>query len=216
MERMAELAASARLHRLARRGWWLIGILLVAAATAPALIAFATKSLVPPGGATAPPQGGQVTTVAPLVGYQAPNFRLAGLDGKPVELRQYWGHSIVLNFWATWCAPCREEMPELEQIYRQYKDEGGLVVLAVSVDDASSVKQVPGYLRAGDPRVGPYTFPVALDPQQDAVRLYKLAGVPSTYFVDGAGILRAIQPGAMSRQVLLARLRTILTLPDTG
>jgi peroxiredoxin len=153
--------------------------------------------------------GGPAEGAGPQAGKTAPDFKLKDPDGKTVELKQFRGKPVLLNFWATWCAPCKEEMPELEQLYRQYKDQG-LVVLGVSVDDPTSVKQVPDLLKEGNPSVGSYTFPVALDEKQDLTRQYKLFGVPSSFFIDRDGVIRTVQPRVMSRQMMLDGLKTIL------
>jgi len=153
--------------------------------------------------------GGPAQGAGPQAGKAAPDFKLKGPDGKTVELKQLRGKPVLFNFWATWCAPCKEEMPELEQLYRQYKDQG-LVVLGVSVDDPTSVKQVPDLLKEGNPSVGSYTFPVALDEKQDVTRQYKLFGVPSSFFIDRDGVIRTVQPRVMSRQMMLDGLKTIL------
>src|SRR5919199_4286634 len=158
-------------------------------------------------GATSP--GGAAQGVGPQAGQAAPNFKLKDPNGTAVELKQFHGRPVVLNFWATWCAPCKEEMPELEQLYRQYRDQG-LVVLGVSVDDSSSAKQVPALLKEGNPGVGSYTFPVALDEKQEVARRYKLFGVPSSYFIDRDGVIRVVQPRVMSREMMLDGLKTIL------
>jgi alkyl hydroperoxide reductase subunit AhpC len=100
-------------------------------------------------------------------------------------------------------------MPELEQLYRQYKDQG-LVVLGVSIDDASSTKQVPDVLKEGSPSVGSYTFPVALDVKQDVMRQYHLFGVPSSFFIDRDGVVRVVQPRVMDRSTMLDGLKHIL------
>jgi len=152
---------------------------------------------------------GAAQGVGAQAGKEAPNFKLRDPDGKTVELKQFRGKPVLLNFWATWCAPCKEEMPELEQLYRQYKDRG-LVVLGVSVDDSSSVKGVPALLKAGNPEVGAYTFPVALDEKQEVTRQYHLLGVPSSFFVDKNGVVRVIQPRVMSRSMMLDGLKIIL------
>ena len=96
----------------------------------------------------------------------------------------------------------------MERIYREHKDDG-LVILAVSVDNNSSTRFIPDYLREGAPSVGSYTFPVALDSKQEVMQTYRITGVPSSFFVDPAGVIRAVQPGAMNRQTMLERLRTI-------
>jgi peroxiredoxin len=153
--------------------------------------------------------GGAAKGVGPQVDYEAPNFKLLDPSGKPVELKQFRGHPVLLNFWATWCAPCREEMPEIEQIYREYKDRG-LIVLGISVDDSSSTKNVPELIKEGSPSVGSYTFPVALDVKQEVLQRYKLLGVPSSYFIDASGVIRVVQPRAMSRQNIVDGVAAVM------
>ncbi|MGH2350749.1 MAG: redoxin domain-containing protein [Chloroflexota bacterium] len=203
--------ASVRIGARSGRFRWIAGIVLLAV-VAPLVWYGATRPLVAPGAGVAASQGGAAKGVGPLLDHEAPNFRLKDPSGAPIELRQFRGKAVVLNFWATWCVPCREEMPELERLYRLHKESPGLVVLAVSIDDESSARHVPEYLKEGDPQVGSYTFPVALDTKQEVVRLYKLGGVPSSFFIDSAGVIRAVQPGAMNRQTMLERLRTVLPL----
>src|SRR5687768_688580 len=117
--------------------------------------------------------GGAAKGVAPQVDYEAPNFKLKDPAGREVELKQLRGKPVLLNFWATWCVPCRAEMPELETLYREHRSKG-LVVLAVSVDDERFAKDIPEFLKEGDPVVGAYTFPVALDLKQEVLKQYKL------------------------------------------
>jgi thiol-disulfide isomerase/thioredoxin len=186
---------------------WIVGLVLLAVAL-PLVWLAVTRPLGGLGGAQS--AGGAARGVGPLADHEAPNFTLKDPSGKTVELKGLRGKPVLVNFWATWCVPCREELPELERVYRQYHDSAGLVVLAVSIDVEAAAKDVPEYLKAGDPQVGSYTFPVALDTKMDVARLYHLGGVPSSYFIDSAGVIRAVQPGAMNRQVLLDRLRTIV------
>jgi alkyl hydroperoxide reductase subunit AhpC len=82
-------------------------------------------------------------------------------------------------------------------------------VLAVSVDERAGAKDVPAFLKEGSPSVGSYTFPVALDIKQEVLRQYKVLGVPSSFFVDPAGVIRVVQPRVMSRQNMLDGLREI-------
>ena len=181
-----------------------IGALVV---LAPLLWYVATRPIATSPGAVS--LGGAAQGIGAQAGKEAPNFKLKDPSGKAVELRQFRGKPVLLNFWATWCAPCKEEMPELEQLYRQYKDSG-LVVLGVSIDDSSSAKGVPALLKEGNPSVGSYTFPVALDEKQDVTRQYHLLGVPSSFFIDKDGVVRVIQPRVMSRSMIIDGLRTIL------
>lgn len=153
--------------------------------------------------------GGAPKGTGPQVDREAPSFSLRDPAGAVVQLKQLRGKPVLLNFWATWCIPCREELPELEQLHREYRSKG-LVVLAVSVDEARAAKDIPEFLRAGDPRVGAYTFPVALDTKQEVMKQYKLLGVPQSFFIDPAGTIRVIQPRIMSRQMMLDGLHEIM------
>ena len=191
--------------RLSRRRLALGAALLVGA---PALIYVGTQPL--GGGLTGiVGTGGAAKGVAPQVDYEAPNFKLKDPSGKEVELKQFRGKPVLLNFWATWCVPCREEMPELELLYRENKAKG-LIVLAVSEDAEQFAKDIPEFLKEGDPAVGAYTFPVALDTKQEVYALYKLKGVPQSYFIDPAGVIRVIQPRIMSKQMMLDGLQVIM------
>ena len=144
-----------------------------------------------------------------LVGGEAPDFNLPSLAGTRLTFSELRGHPVLLNFWATWCAPCKAELPELELLYRAHQDEG-LVVLAVSEDADASYVSVRPYVRQGSPRTGPYTFPVAFDREQEVGHRYRLAGLPGSFFVDGGGVVRAVQPGAMTPQRVQALLATVL------
>jgi peroxiredoxin len=177
---------------------------------APVVWYAATRPLGGGAGGIAGP-GGPAKGVSPQAGHEAPNFVLRDPAGQTVELRRLRGKAVLLNFWATWCAPCREEMPELEELHREYGPRG-LVVLGVSVDESRAARAIPEFLKEGDARVGPYTFPVALDEKQEVMRQYKLLGVPSSYFIDRDGVIRVVQPRVMSRAMMLEGVRAIL--PD--
>jgi cytochrome c biogenesis protein CcmG, thiol:disulfide interchange protein DsbE len=193
---------SARI-RLDRR--WVVGGLCAAAV--PVAWYAATRPIVP-GGAPRAWSGGASKGVAPLVDHEAPGFALPGLGGTMVEMKRLRG-PVLLNFWATWCVPCREELPLFEQAYRRHKD-AGFVLLGVSIDSEVSAKDIPAYMKEGSPVVGAYSFPVALDTKQEVAWTYKLAGIPSTFFIDTDGVIRALRPGAVSSAVLEEGLTTIL------
>ena len=113
---------------------------------------------------------------------QGADFALTGIDGKTYSLHALRGHIVLLNFWATWCPPCRKEMPDLEKLYRQYRD-AGLTVLAVSDEPRATV--APFIEKQG------YTFPVLLDPDGKAHAAYSVEGIPKSFVIGRSGRLAA-------------------------
>ena len=118
------------------------------------------------------------------VGKEAPDFVLPNLNEQSVRLSDYRGKVVFLNFWATWCKPCREEMPSMEVLYKNF-DHDGLVVLAVSIDRVTTKKDIPPFVSSMN-----LTFPVLVDSWGQTDKRYKLMGVPETYIIDQQGILR--------------------------
>src|SRR5690349_18598722 len=118
------------------------------------------------------------------VGKPAPDFSLSDLNEKPYRLSDYRGKVVFLNFWATWCKPCREEMPSMDVLYKNFEREG-LVVLAVSIDRVTTKKDIPPFISSMN-----LTFPVLVDSWGQTDKRYKLMGVPETYIIDQQGILR--------------------------
>jgi len=123
-----------------------------------------------------------------LVGDTAPNFTFPGLDGKMVSLTDYRGKVVFLNIWATWCPPCRKEMPSMEKLYQQLKGED-FEILAVSVDTA------------GATAVGPFmkelhlSFPALLDTRGTVQNLYGTTGLPESFIIGRKGIIEKIVIG---------------------
>jgi cytochrome c biogenesis protein CcmG/thiol:disulfide interchange protein DsbE len=142
------------------------------------------------------------------VGKVAPDFALPDLGEKTVRLSDYRGKVVFLNFWATWCKPCREEMPSMEVLYKNFEKDG-LVVLAVSIDRVTTKKDIPPFVKGMS-----LTFPVLVDSWGQTDKRYKLMGVPETYIIDQQGVLREkiIGPRDWTRldnlQVLSGLLRT--------
>lgn len=118
------------------------------------------------------------------VGKEAPDFSLPNLEEKTVRLSDYRGKVVFLNFWATWCKPCREEMPSMDVLYKNFERDG-LVVLAVSIDRVTTKKDIPPFINSMN-----LTFPVLVDSWGQTDKRYKLMGVPETYIIDQQGILR--------------------------
>ncbi len=114
----------------------------------------------------------------------APDFVLDSNTGKPIKLSGYKGKVVMINFWATWCGPCRQEWPLLESIYKQYKNQD-FVLLGVNVE--------PDPKPAGEwLKKQPATFPVLYDVKSQVSDLYKVSGMPTTVWVDKKGNLRLV------------------------
>jgi thiol-disulfide isomerase/thioredoxin len=117
----------------------------------------------------------------------APEFTLTGIDGKSVNLAQYRGQVVMINFWASWCAPCRQEMPLLEQMHRKYKPMG-FTMLGVNVEPDSA--KAVDWLKAT-----PVSFPILFDTTSEVSKLYSVQGMPNTVIVDRKGNLRWLHRG---------------------
>jgi peroxiredoxin len=124
-----------------------------------------------------------------VVGKQAPDFALSDLNDKPYRLSDFRGKVVFLNFWATWCKPCREEMPSMEVLYKNFEKDG-LVVLAVSIDRVTTTKDIPPFVKGMN-----LTFPVLIDSWGQTDKPYKRMGVPETFVIDQQGIIREIVIG---------------------
>ncbi len=107
-------------------------------------------------------------------------FRVDTPDNRPLSLSEFKGKVVFLNFWATWCKPCEEEMPSMERLHQRFKDQG-LVVLAIS-EDAGGASVVGPYLKKHK-----LTFPVGLDPKTSVASLYGVWAIPSTFIIDKRG-----------------------------
>jgi len=119
---------------------------------------------------------------------QAKDFKVAALDGGKLRLADLRGKVVFLNLWATWCEPCKEEMPAMERLWQRYKSQG-LVVIALSMDSSGATAVRP-YIEHGK-----FTYPVGLDPKMETASLYGARSVPSTFIIDRSGGLRAIALG---------------------
>ena len=125
--------------------------------------------------------------IAPAANALAPDFTLRGADGRNVRLDELRGQVVLVNFWATWCGPCREEMPRLESLYEKYR-KSGFVLLGVNVDDdPRNAMGVAQKLKV--------SFPVLLDTDKSVSRLYDLGTMPSTVLIDRDGRVRYVHRG---------------------
>jgi peroxiredoxin len=140
----------------------------------------------------------------------APDFRLAARGGKQVSLADFKGRVVMLNFWATWCGPCRQEMPLLESIHRKYS-KMGFTLIGVNVEPDS--KAAEAWL-AKQP---PVTFPIVYDIDSKVSKLYKVAGMPSSVIVDRKGTVRVLHRGYKpgDENEYLNHIRALIREQDT-
>lgn len=117
----------------------------------------------------------------------APDFTLKSRSGENIKLSELRGDVVMINFWASWCAPCRQEMPLLEEMHKKYSDLG-FVLLGVNVEEDSS-KAVELL------RDVPVSFPILYDDKNDVTKLYKVVAMPSTVMVDRDGNMRYLHRG---------------------
>ncbi len=142
---------------------------------------------------------------SPTTGHIAPDFTLPDIKGINVTLSELRGKVVLLNFWATWCVTCSEEMPAMEKLYQRFKNDN-FEMLTVNID------------KLGRSAVEPYmkklelTFPVLLDPEGKISRMYQLTGVPETFIIgkDGVIVYKAIGPKEWSKEVWFNAFSTLI------
>jgi thiol-disulfide isomerase/thioredoxin len=148
-----------------------------------------------------------VPLLAQAEGKPAPQFTLKTLDGNPDSLSHYAGHPVLINFWASWCKPCRSEMPLIIAAYQAHQGEK-LSVLAIDLtDQEGSTKDVRKFATEFQ-----MPFPVLMDQKGKARRIYALRGLPTSVFVGRDGVVRAVNQGPISGPALQKHLSEIL--PD--
>ena len=138
-------------------------------------------------------------------GFTAPDFTLDLLDGGQLTLSELRGHPVVLNLWASWCLPCRKEMPAIEKVYQRYKD-AGLIVIGLNMTSQDSEADVSTFVQ----ELG-LKFPIVLDRDGSVQIRYQLLGLPSTFFIDQRGIIRSvIVGGPMSEATIQSNIEDLL------
>ena len=155
---------------------------------------------------TQPPQptetAGTSPTDATEPDYSAPDFTMLDWEGGEVTLSEFFGKPIVLNFWASWCGPCKMEMPDIQKYYEKFGEE--IHFLLVSVDD--SVDTAKAFIEKEG-----YTFPVYFDTTSAGAYTYGASSIPLTYFIDTEGNMQAYYMGAMSEDILQQGIDMIYT-----
>src|SRR3990172_7615072 len=144
----------------------------------------------------------------PRVDQPAPDFRVRGLDGQYYQLSDFRGRPVWINFWATWCPPCRAEMPDIQEVYEENVDRG-LVIIALSIGERA------GTVRDYVERTG-LTFAIGLDQDTAAAARYRIVGIPTHFFVDRDGVLRDWRIGSMSKKTMEQKVDEIMATDAAG
>ena len=142
---------------------------------------------------------------APREGFLAPDFQLQTIEGETITLSELKGQAVLVNLWATWCPPCRAEMPAMQKLYDEYKGQG-FEVLAVNMTYQDDPSAILPFLRENN-----LTFPVLLDQTGGMARSYELRSLPSSFFINREGkIHEVVIGGPMSEALLRTRIESIL------
>ncbi|MBI3953087.1 MAG: TlpA family protein disulfide reductase [Chloroflexi bacterium] len=155
----------------------------IAALAALVLVAAACRG----GGGPAQARADEAVAGPPRVGQIAPDFTLERLDGGVLALRELRGRVVLVNFWATWCGPCKVEMPIIQQVYNEYRARGFEVV---GVDFGEPREDAADFVQRGG-----FSWPFVLDSDQAIAKRYNVLGLPSSFFLDRQGIVRRIHVG---------------------
>jgi len=144
----------------------------------------------------------------PVESGMAPDFSLTGFDGRKVTLSELRGQVVIINFWASWCPPCREEAAYLEQTWRKYKDQG---VVFIGVDYVDTKKEALAYIQEFD-----ITYINGPDLETVISDAYNIQGVPETFYVSKSGELRGVHIGPLKAPELDKKIDELLAEPYPG
>jgi len=142
---------------------------------------------------------------APQAGFLAPDFTLETLEGESITLSDLRGQVVLVNFWATWCPPCKAEMPAFEQAYQDYADQG-FVLLAVNAIQQDSISAIEDFYAAYG-----LTFPIVLDTDSDVSRAYQVRSLPTSFFVGKDGVIsEVVIGGPMAEALIRSRIEELI------
>lgn len=149
----------------------------------------------------------QTSTAVPgTVGTPVPAYGAIGMAGDSMDLASFKGSVVLLNVWATWCIPCRREVPELQALHQEYESKG-LKVLGVSVDGGEAAGDVAAFMKDFG-----MTYTVLRDPDERVMTVFRIQGVPASYLIDRGGVVRwrTIGPFTAKDAALQAALKSTL------
>jgi len=128
-------------------------------------------------------------------GNLAPDFEFSSFDGERMRLSQLRGRPVLLNFWATWCGPCRVELPDMQELLRRHEAQG---LAIVAMNNGESFKSADRFLRKLNVRLTAFGY----DPRQDVARRYAVQGLPTSYFIDAQGIIVKVVAGQLTKTLM--------------
>lgn len=152
------------------------------------------------------PEGAKKNQIAaPQVGFSAPDFTLQTLKNNKITLSSLRGKVVLVNVWASWCPPCKAEMPAMERVYQTYKDQG-FVILGVDSTSQDAISRVESFVKENQ-----ITFPILLDKSGEVSALYRVQSLPSSFFIGPDGVIKEIVIGGpMAEALLITRVEKLL------
>lgn len=144
---------------------------------------------------------------APQPGFLAPEFSLEDMNGEKVSLASLRGRPVLLNFWASWCPPCRSEMPAMQELFAEYEDQG-FTILAVNATNQDDLADMKRFVEGNQ-----LQFPILLDQTGSAGNLYNIQSLPTSFFINQDGIVEDLVIGGMSEALLRIRVKALLNEP---
>ena len=143
---------------------------------------------------------------APVTGHPAPDFELVNLEGETIRLSDYKGQPVIVNFWATWCGPCRAEFPEFQRAAVDNADR--LVIIGVNNTSTDQPDLIPGFVEEFG-----ITFPIVLDTEDGTTaKTYRILGLPTTIFIDSNGVVNEVFTGPLNKAYIESKISELNSL----
>lgn len=142
---------------------------------------------------------------APQTGFLAPDFTLPSSTGESITLSSFYGSPVIVNFWASWCTPCRKEMPAIQQVYADFENQG-LIILGINTTSQDNKEDAIAFSK----KVG-VTFPILFDENGQVNTVYQIRALPTTFFINSDGVIQEITIGGpMSEALIRSKIETIM------
>lgn len=156
--------------------------------------------------ATALPATTNGSVSAPQEGFLSPDFTLKDLEGQAYQLSSFRGLPVLVNFWTSWCPPCRKEMPSMQEVYTEYQDRG-FTILAVNAANLDRQADTLAFIQNNE-----ITFPILLDLDGSTTRQFQVHSFPTSFFIDSNGIIQEVFIGGpMSEALLRSRIENLIS-----